>query len=106
MTAMERIVTDLQAVCQALFDEYRQAEGHDDIVRTYDQFLAVNNALNVLKDKETVFEYTDTDWPTPTCRVCGFKPFAGYVPTLKWMQTRGYRFCPRCGRAVKWDEET
>lgn len=57
-------------------------------------------ALLKEQDEETRFVYDE--YIQPTCEKCTFHPFAGYIPTIKWMQERGYMKCPRCGRSIKW----
>lgn len=58
--------------------------------------------VDLLKEQETTYAYNE--YTNPACTSCGFRPFAGYIPTLKWMQERGYRYCPGCGKAVEWDD--
>ena len=62
----------------------------------------VDDAIALLKEQETT-EYDYNEYAEPTCKSCGYRPFAGYIPTLKWMQQRGYNYCPGCGKKVKWD---
>ena len=62
----------------------------------------MTDALELLKEQETT-EYDYNEYTNPACKSCGFRPFAGYIPTLKWMQQRGYNYCPGCGKKVKWD---
>ena len=59
------------------------------------------DVIELLKEQET--EYVYDEYATPTCKECGFHPFAGYIPTIKWMRERGYKVCPGGGRQVKWD---
>ncbi len=61
--------------------------------------------LAMLKEQEAVTEYVIDEFQ-PTCKACGFRPFAGYIPTLEWMKERGFRFCPKCGRRIEWNEQT
>ena len=63
---------------------------------------AANEAVELLKEQEAVTEYVIDEFQ-PTCKACGFRPFAGYIPSLEWMRERGFRFCPKCGKKVKWD---
>ena len=64
----------------------------------------MRDALALLKEKEAVTEYVIDEFQ-PTCKACGFRPFAGYIPSLEWMRERGFRFCPQCGQKVKWNEK-
>ena len=63
---------------------------------------AMKEAQALLKEQEAVTEYVMDEFQ-PTCKACGFRPFAGYIPSLEWMRERGFRFCPKCGQTVKWD---
>ena len=69
------------------------------IFEAYQRILT--DTLSLLKEQETEFVYDE--YVTPICKECGFHPFAGYIPTIKWMQERGYKACPGCGRKVKWE---
>ncbi len=60
------------------------------------------DAIALLKEQEEVTEYVMDEFQ-PTCKVCGFRPYAGYIPSLKWMRERGFSFCPHCKRKVKWE---
>lgn len=64
----------------------------------------MQDALTILKEQEAVTEYVIDEFQ-PTCKACGFRPFAGYIPSLEWMRERGFRFCPQCGQKVKWNEK-
>ena len=61
------------------------------------------DVISLLKENGEETEFS-IDYYQPTCKLCGFRPFAGYIPTLEWMKEKGFRFCPHCGRKVKWDE--
>lgn len=63
---------------------------------------ACSGALVLLKEQEPT-EYIYNEYAEPTCKNCGFRPFAGYIPTLLWMKERRYNYCPHCGKAVKWE---
>ena len=56
------------------------------------------------EEEQETTEYDYNEYTNPACKSCGFQPFAGYIPTLKWMQQRGYNYCPGCGKKVKWDD--
>ena len=62
----------------------------------------INDALALLKEQEEETTFVYDEYTLPTCEKCGFHPFAGYIPTIKWMKERGYMKCPKCGRTVKW----
>lgn len=79
---------------------YGLTEEFDDCVKAI-----AADALELLKEQEMT-EYGYNEYTNPACKSCGFQPFAGYIPTLKWMRQRGYNYCPGCGKAVKWDEKT
>lgn len=61
-----------------------------------------NDALELLREQEPT-TYAYDEYITLTCQNCGFHPFAGYIPTLKGMEERGYNYCPGCGRRIKWE---
>lgn len=63
-----------------------------------------DDALALLKEQEAVTEYVIDDYQ-PTCKACGFRPYAGYIPTLEWMRERGFKYCPQCGQAVTWQSQ-
>ena len=62
------------------------------------QILA--DALAMLKEQETEWEHL---WDAPDgtfkgrCKKCGFVHFF-----IEWHDTQ-YKFCPECGRSVKWE---
>lgn len=62
------------------------------------------DALELLKEQEAMTEYVINEFQ-PTCKACGFRPFAGYIPSLEWMRERGFKYCPHCGQAVKWNAD-
>ncbi len=62
----------------------------------------MKDALTLLKEQESATEFILDDYQ-PTCKICGLKPFVGYIPKIEWMKERGYKYCPGCGRAVKWN---
>lgn len=59
------------------------------------------DAIALIKEQEPT-TYAYDEYVTPTCQKCGFHPFAGYIPTLKWMEEKGYNYCTGCGRKIKW----
>ena len=75
--------------------------GNPHYERLWPYAQAIEEICELLKEQETTYAYNE--YTNPACTSCGFRPFAGYIPTLKWMQERGYRYCPGCGKAVKWD---
>ena len=62
----------------------------------------VNAIIELLKEQEAATEYVINEYQ-PTCKACGFRPFAGYIPSLEWMREREFKFCPHCGQKVKWE---
>ena len=68
---------------------------------SYCEAVLHNDAIALLKEQEFATEFILDDYQ-PTCKTCGFKPFVGYIPKIEWMKERGYKYCPGCGRAVKW----
>ena len=68
----------------------------------YGKVKDVKAYAELLKEQEEETKFVYDEDSLPTCEKCTFHPFAGYIPTIKWMKERGYMKCPRCGRAVKW----
>lgn len=87
---------------------------HLQIIHTWAEFARENNlqfftakhlediaqwaddALSLLKEHEEETKFVYDEYTMPMCEKCGFHPFAGYIPTIKWMKERGYMKCPRC----------
>lgn len=69
--------------------------------RTGRYFRQAEELMDELKEQSTTEFFMDEY--QPTCKACGFRPFAGYIPTLEWMKERRFNFCPRCGKKVKWE---
>jgi len=63
----------------------------------------IDDAIDLLKEQEAMTQYVIDDFQ-PTCKACGFRPFAGFIPSLEWMRERGFNFCPHCKRKVKWND--
>ena len=96
MTDREKVIKEFEHLLNAAKGNYQ-----DFIDLTVD---GGEEILALLKEQEAATEYIIDEYQ-PTCKACGFRPFAGYIPTLEWMRERGFKFCPKCGRAVKWDEQ-
>ena len=64
----------------------------------------IADAIALLKEPEEETTFVYDEYTLPMCKKCGFHPFAGYIPTIKWMKERGYMKCPKCGRTVKWND--
>lgn len=94
-------MADREKVINEIEEEIRLGEYWDEICRMVSLQL-LNDILVLLKEQEAVTEYVIDEFQ-PTCKACGFRPFAGYIPSLEWMRERGFRFCPKCGKKVKWD---
>ena len=100
-------MTDREKVIKAIETHINDSVGCDDCTYENDGWCTtrvLTDALALLKEQEAVTEYVIDEFQ-PTCKVCGFRPFAGYIPSLEWMRERGFRFCPQCGQKVKWNEE-
>ena len=95
-------MTDREKIISAIEKAKRQSQEYaqDCIIVP---FKEADMILSMLKEQEKVTEYVIDEFQ-PTCKACGFRPFAGYIPTLEWMRERGYNFCPHCNRKVKWVE--
>ena len=104
MIAEEILRKDLQEVCDWLFQQYKDSQSHEEITKTYGRVLAVNYAIQQLRTLETVkpekrelpfglygavrYEYT--------CGACR----CGLMNNERWRT----KFCPECGRKVKWND--
>ena len=75
---------------------------YDDLLNVDCESWVILDALELLKEQEDMTRFVIDDFQ-PTCKACGFHPLAGYIPTLEWIRERGFKFCPRCGRPVKWE---
>ena len=75
-------------------------------------YQTVLNYIGPMKKKEkqpgarsTVYRLDK--YACPVCEKCGFRPFVGYIPTLGWMEDRGYKYCPYCGlKIVQFNEDS
>ena len=61
------------------------------------------DALALLEEQSEKTKFVYDEHTMPMCEKCGFHPFCGYIPTIKWMEERGYKKCPSCGRTIKWN---
>ena len=90
---IEKTISDLKEVADYFFHLYRDAHDNGTIMKQYDRFLAVNNAINVFKDMKPV------------------KPLVGmgrvYCGKCNAVLGEGYPlYCWHCGKAVEWDADT
>lgn len=94
MTEREKVLNDLQELCEYLFHEYKVCYQGDE-EDTYNRFLVANNALNLLKQQEAVepevevMNEIDRLYRCPKCHKCFFY--------------KKQKYCDQCGQAVKWD---
>lgn len=65
----------------------------------------VDCIIDLLKEQKEETTFVLGGYYEPTCEKCGFRPFAGYIPTIEWMKQHGYKSCPHCGRKVKWNAD-
>ena len=94
----ENAITNLEQNIRWIEDnEHHQFPGWGNVV------VAMRDAVELLKEQEAVTEYVMDDYYQPTCKACGFRPYVMYIPTLEWMRERGFKYCPQCGRQVKWN---
>ena len=100
MPDMEKVVKGLEGLRDICNAKSNMAIGKGKIAWA-GHANAVDDALALLKEQESATEFILDDYQ-PTCKTCGFKPFVGYIPKIEWMKERGYKYCPGCGRAVKW----
>ena len=103
MIADEILRKDLQEVCDWLFKRYKDSQSNEEIAQNYNRFLAVNYAIQELRTLEFVkpmrrelpFGLYDAARYEYTCGACG----CGLMNNERWRT----KFCPECGRKVKWD---
>lgn len=60
MVDREKVLNDLQELCEHLFHEYKICYKGDE-EDTYNRFLIANNALNLLKEQEAQIERLEHD---------------------------------------------
>ena len=82
----EKVIKGLDELSGFLFKEYGKVQAEEANIY-YDRFLLVDNAIALLRDRETV------------------DPFHRCVGDCHTLLERddGVMFCPYCGRPVKWD---
>jgi len=92
MTEREKVLNDLQELCEYLFHEYKVCyQGDEEDI--YNRFLVANNALNLLKEQEAVepevevMNEIDRLYRCPKCHKCFFY--------------EKQKYCDQCGQAVK-----
>ena len=68
----------------------------------WNQIVMMRDALALLKEQESATEFIFD--VSAICKTCGFRPFVEYAPNLELMKKRGYKYCPGCGRSVKWND--
>lgn len=92
---------DREKVIKELHDARRYLEDKEWSDRGASPHIdAINNALDLLKEQETEWEHL---WDAPDgtykgrCKKCGFVHF--FIENHDGQ----YRFCPSCGKAVKWN---
>lgn len=101
MPDRDKVIEELKELCEYLFHEYKVCYRGDE-EDTYNRFLSANNALNLLKEQEPVKPVDQGD-DSYVCDNCG--------ETVGWeeLDVYGidpvrYKFCPGCGRKVKWGD--
>lgn len=88
MAEREKVLNDLRELCEYLFHEYKVCYQGDE-EDAYNRFLVANNALNLLKEQEPVEPIKlENWWKCPSCS-------GNIIFNMK--------YCPGCGRKVKWD---
>lgn len=94
MSDSEKVMNDLQELCEYLFHEYKVCYKGDE-EDTYNRFLAANNALNLLKEQQEAVEpeveilnEIDRIYRCPKCHKAFFY--------------KNQKYCDCCGQKVKW----
>ena len=98
MPDREKVIKGLEELREYLFHEYEICY-HGDQEDIYNRFLIADNAIALLKEPEAVEPDTDSEG-TCTCGNCG--ETVGYYPVGCKTPQRLCKFCPECGRRVKW----
>lgn len=109
MIDREKVLNDLQELCEYLFHEYKVCYKGDE-EDTYNRFLAANNALHLLKEKSEADEVAPTIREGAEvekvicCGSCGSSLYHLF-PWKKISKAREYaQYCRHCGKKVKWDD--
>ena len=101
MIDREKVIKGLEELSAFLFREYGRVRAEESAVY-YDRFLAVENALTLLKEQEprpprvTENAYGTKFYFCPRCA----RPI---IPTFKSAAYCKPRHCEDCGQAVKWE---
>ena len=88
---IEKTISDLKEVADYFFRLYRQAEDNTMIMKQYDRFLALNNAINVFKDMKPVKPLVGMG--KVYCGKCNAELGTGHP-----------LYCWHCGKAVEWND--
>lgn len=100
---MEKVKYDIERCVCHVPDACRDCSHykHGEYLDCMEELL--KDALGLLKERTEETKFVYDEYITPMCEKCGFHPFCGYIPTIKWMEERGYKKCPSCGRTIKWN---
>ena len=99
MIDRDKVIDGLKELCEYLFHEYKVCY-HGDVEDTYNRFLIANNALELLKEQKPITP-TVNEFGKAYCGNCG-ENVGIFGKTLNVCVRM--RYCPECGKAVKWDE--
>lgn len=95
MTEREKVLNDLQELCEYLFHEYKVCYQGDE-EDTYNRFLVANNALNLLKQQEAV---------EPILKREGRNKYYNYYvcPCCDEEVIYDQNYCSECGAKFMWE---
>jgi hypothetical protein len=95
MTEREKVLNDLQELCEYLFHEYKVCYQGDE-EDTYNRFLVANNALNLLKQQEAV---------EPILKREGLNKYYNYYvcPCCDEEVVYDQNYCSECGAKFMWE---
>ena len=105
MPDREKVIKWLSELEGFLFTEYGKAQAQESRI-WYDRFLAVSDALTLLKEQEAVkpVEVNNKETGCFKCGNCGAVVLSYSYPGIITDKYRSYhQFCGKCGRRVLWE---
>jgi DNA-directed RNA polymerase subunit RPC12/RpoP len=100
MPDREKVIKGLEELSSFLFREYRKAHAEETNIY-YDRFLAVEDALSILKEQNAEKPIAKED-DTFECCTCGAIVGWDELDASGIVQIR-CNYCSFCGKPVKWE---